>query len=175
MTEISRVAVIGLGYIGLPTAAALATQGVNVTGVDVDLHVIDCVDRGEAPFTEPELAVVVSGAVSMGRLTGAREVPEADAYIIAVPTPFKEDFQADLSYVQAAAEAVAPRLRGGEIVILESTAPPGTTRRVSEWIVPGQGSPEAAHMTSWCDGTSRRLHASRSASIRLGCIPRAAR
>jgi UDP-N-acetyl-D-mannosaminuronic acid dehydrogenase len=134
MNEISRVAVIGLGYIGLPTAAALATQGVNVIGVDVDLHVIDCVNRGEAPFTEPELAVMVSGAVSMGRLTAARDVPEADAYIIAVPTPFKEDFQADLSYVQAAAEAVAPRLRGGEIVILESTAPPGTTRRVSEWI-----------------------------------------
>ena len=128
MTDVfaGRVAVVGLGYIGLPTAVALATRGVEVVGVDVNADTVKAVSHGELPFVEPDLAVGVSGAVSMGRLTATTEMPEADAFIIAVPTPFLEDHTADVSYIRAAVEQIAPRLRGGEIVILESTSPPGT-------------------------------------------------
>ena len=129
-----RVAILGLGYIGLPTAAALATRGVEVVGVDVNPHTVAAVSRGEVPFVEPDLAAAVSGAVAMGRLTATTEVPQADAYIIAVPTPFNDDHTADLRYVRAATEAIAPQLRGGEVVILESTSPPGTTEGVSRWL-----------------------------------------
>jgi UDP-N-acetyl-D-mannosaminuronic acid dehydrogenase len=129
-----RVAVIGLGYIGLPTAAALATRGIEVIGVDTNPDTVKSVGRGEVPFVEPDLAVAVSGAVTMGRLTTASETPEADAFIIAVPTPFLADRSPDLSYIKSAVTGLAPQLRGGEVVILESTSPPGTTRMVSEWI-----------------------------------------
>jgi UDP-N-acetyl-D-mannosaminuronic acid dehydrogenase len=129
-----RVAVVGLGYIGLPTAACLATRGVEVIGVDVNEATVKSVANGEVPFVEPDLSAAVSGAVAMGRLTATTEVPEADAYIIAVPTPFEADHQADLKYVRAATEAIAPKLRGGEVVILESTSPPGTSHSVSTWL-----------------------------------------
>lgn len=128
------VVVVGLGYIGLPTAAALATRGEQVHGVDVNLDTIAAVNRGEVPFVEPELAVAVSGAVSRGLLRASLDVPHADAFIVAVPTPFNEDHSADLRHVREAAEAVAPRLRGGEVVVLESTSPPGTTRQLSIWL-----------------------------------------
>jgi UDP-N-acetyl-D-mannosaminuronic acid dehydrogenase len=129
-----RVAVVGLGYIGLPTAAALATRGIEVVGVDVNPDNVKAIGRGEVPFVEPDLAVAVSGAVAMGRLTATLEMPEADAFIIAVPTPFQDDHSADLSYIRSAVENIAPKLRGGELVILESTSPPGTTLKISEWI-----------------------------------------
>ena len=129
-----RLAVIGLGYIGLPTAVVLATRGIDVVGVDVNPETVAAVQNGEVPFVEPDLAVAVSGAVSIGRLKATLDTPEADAYIIAVPTPFQTDHTADLSYIRAAVEQVAPRLRGGEIVILESTSPPGTTTLISEWL-----------------------------------------
>jgi len=129
-----RVAVLGLGYIGLPTAVALATRGVEVIGVDVNEETVAAVARGEVPFVEPDLAIGVSGAVAIGRLTATTETPEADAFIIAVPTPFLPDRTADLSYIRAATEQIAPRLRGGEIVVLESTSPPGTTETLSRWL-----------------------------------------
>jgi len=132
--DFKTVAVVGLGYIGLPTAAAIATRGIDVIGVDVNASTIDSVNRGEVPFAEPDLAVAVSGAVAQGHLTAQKEMPEADVFILAVPTPFAEDHQADLTYVRAAAEAVAPVLKGGEVVILESTSPPGTTRQLSSWL-----------------------------------------
>ena len=134
MTALESAAVVGLGYIGLPTAVSLATGGLEVIGVDVNPDVVDRVNRGETPFAEPDLSVAVSGAVAMGRLRAQQEMPSADAYVIAVPTPFTEDHTADLSYITAAAEAVADVLRGGEVIVLESTAPPGTTRKVSELI-----------------------------------------
>ncbi|HUK73292.1 MAG TPA: UDP-N-acetyl-D-mannosamine dehydrogenase [Streptosporangiaceae bacterium] len=130
----SRVAVVGLGYIGLPTAACLATGGLHVIGVDINAEIVERVNCGEAPFAEPDLSIAVSGAVAMGRLCAQTEMPTADAYIIAVPTPFTADHQSDLTSVFAAAEAIAARLRGGEIIVLESTCPPGTTRRISELI-----------------------------------------
>lgn len=128
------IAVIGLGYIGLPTAAALATRGVRVHGVDVNRQTVDAVNRGEVPFVEPDLAVAVSGAVSQGSLTASTQIPRADAYLVAVPTPFLEDRTADLSFIQAAAEAIAPQLRSGAIVVLESTSPPGATKMLSNWM-----------------------------------------
>jgi UDP-N-acetyl-D-mannosaminuronic acid dehydrogenase len=131
---VRTVAVIGLGYIGLPTAAALATRGISVIGVDVNEDTVEAVRRGEVPFVEPDLAVAVRGAVSMGSLTTSSKTPEADAFIIAVPTPFTDDHSADLSYIRSAIEGIAPVLRGGEIVILESTSPPGATMKMSEWL-----------------------------------------
>ncbi|MBB3041933.1 UDP-N-acetyl-D-mannosamine dehydrogenase [Nocardioides sp. LMS-CY] len=129
-----RLAILGLGYIGLPTAAALATRGVEVVGVDVNEATVKAVANGEVPFVEPDLSAAVSGAVAMGRLTATTETPEADAFIIAVPTPFQDDHQVDLCYIRAATEQIAPQLRGGETVILESTSPPGTTESVSRWL-----------------------------------------
>jgi UDP-N-acetyl-D-mannosaminuronic acid dehydrogenase len=128
------VAVVGLGYIGLPTAAALATRGIDVIGVDVNPDTVKAVSNGEVPFVEPDLAVAVSGAVAMKRLTATTDMPEADAFIIAVPTPFQADRSADLSYIRSAVESIAPRLRGGEVLILESTSPPGTAQLMSEWV-----------------------------------------
>jgi UDP-N-acetyl-D-mannosaminuronic acid dehydrogenase len=128
------IAVLGLGYIGLPTSAAIASQGVLVKGVDVNSEVVATVSRGNVPIVEPDLDVAVAGAHARGNLTASLDVPEADAYLIAVPTPFKKGHEPDLAYVESAAKAIAPMLRGGEVVILESTSPPGTTRRVSEWI-----------------------------------------
>ena len=129
-----RVAVVGLGYIGLPTAAALATQGIDVIGVDVNPDTVKAVMYGQVPFVEPDLAVAVSGAVAIGRLTATSEMPEADAFIIAVPTPFNDDRTADLSFVRSAAESIAPRLRVGDLVLLESTSPPGTALALSQWL-----------------------------------------
>ncbi|MEU2154391.1 UDP-N-acetyl-D-mannosamine dehydrogenase [Streptomyces sp. NPDC019396] len=130
----STVCVVGLGYIGLPTAAALATQGVDVIGVDVSESTVHLINAGRAPFVEPDLAVAVNGAVAMGRLR-ATGVPEpADAFIIAVPTPLQEDRTADLSCVRAAAASVAGVLKAGDLVILESTSPPGTTVELSRWL-----------------------------------------
>lgn len=132
---ISTVGVIGLGYIGLPTAAILAAHGVAVTGVDVSSSTVEAVNRGQVPFVEPDLAGYVSEAVTSGKLRAALAPEPAEAYIVAVPTPFIGDHKPDLSYVKAAAEALAPVLRGGELVILESTSPPGTTRRMADWIL----------------------------------------
>lgn len=128
------IAVVGMGYIGLPTAVMLAAQGTQVVGVDVNQRTIDMVNKGELPFVEPDLETSLSGVVARGRLTATTEMPEADAYIIAVPTPFQPDHTADLSYVESAVNAVAPKLRPGAIVVVESTSPPGTTQQVTEWL-----------------------------------------
>ncbi|MEK1933250.1 MAG: UDP-N-acetyl-D-mannosamine dehydrogenase, partial [Pararhizobium sp.] len=112
MTDVfkGRLAILGMGYIGLPTAVAIATRGIDVIGVDINPATVAALKRGEVPFVEPDLAVGVSGAVAMGRLTATTETPEADAFIIAVPTPFNEDRTADLSFVKTAAEQIAPML-----------------------------------------------------------------
>jgi UDP-N-acetyl-D-mannosaminuronic acid dehydrogenase len=132
---IRTVAVVGLGYIGLPTAAILATNGLDVIGVDVNSATVAAVNNGDVPFVEPDLGIHVAGAVSQGRLRAQLETPSADAYIVAVPTPFTADKSADMSYIAAAARAIAPKLSGGELVILESTSPPGSTRRLAELIL----------------------------------------
>lgn len=133
-TEMS-VAVVGLGYIGLPTAAILASKGVRVHGVDVNPATVDAVNAGEVPFVEPDLAGYVSQAVAQGTLTASKEVAEADVYIVAVPTPFIDDHAPDLSYIKSASRAIAPKIRRDGLVILESTSPPGATRQMADWIV----------------------------------------
>ncbi len=128
------IAVIGLGYIGLPTCAALTRQGLRVTGVDVNAHTVEEINAGRVPIVEPHLDVAVADAVARGLLTASTEVPHASVYLVAVPTPFTGEHEPDLRHVRAATEAIAPRLTGGEVVILESTSPPGTTVAISEWI-----------------------------------------
>ncbi|PWD52477.1 UDP-N-acetyl-D-mannosamine dehydrogenase [Serinibacter arcticus] len=135
VTRRQRVAVVGLGYIGLPTAAILATHGADVVGVDVNPATVAAVNRGEVPFVEPDLGTMVAGAVAQERLRASLVMPEADVFIVAVPTPFGPDHSADLSYVDAAADAIAPQLRGGELVVLESTSPPGTTAHLAQRIL----------------------------------------
>lgn len=135
MEQGRTVAVIGLGYIGLPTAAILASNGVHVTGVDVSDRHVDAVNRGEVPFVEPDLAMHVAGAVSRGLLSAQKGTPAAHTYIVAVPTPFKEDHKADIRYIDAAVDAIIPQLSGGELLILESTSPPGTTAHIAERVL----------------------------------------
>lgn len=130
----ATVAVVGLGYIGLPTAVVLARAGLRVTGVDLNPGTVELVSQGNAPFAEPDLAAALSDAVARGNLTTQGQMPAAGAFMIAVPTPVTNGRRPDLRHVVAAAEAIAPVLRGGEIVIVESTVPPGTTWRVSELI-----------------------------------------
>ncbi|TQM57319.1 UDP-N-acetyl-D-mannosamine dehydrogenase [Humibacillus xanthopallidus] len=128
------IAVIGLGYIGLPTCAALTGRGLRVIGVDVNARTVAEINAGRVPIVEPNLDEAILEAVERGMLTATTEVPHASVYLIAVPTPFRGDHEPDLRHVRAATEAIAPRLRGGEVVILESTSPPGTTERISGWI-----------------------------------------
>jgi UDP-N-acetyl-D-mannosaminuronic acid dehydrogenase len=128
------VCVMGLGYIGLPTASLLATRGYRVLGVDVDSRVVDAVQAGTLHFHEPDLDILVASAVGGGMLTAAHEPAAADIFIIAVPTPFADGHAPDLSYVEAATRAIAPHLAPGNLVILESTSPVGATEKVARWI-----------------------------------------
>lgn len=134
MSNISSVAVIGLGYIGLPTAAILADQGLRVHGVDVNPSTVEAVNAGCVPFVEPELGEYVARNVQAGRLTATVETPAADAYIVAVPTPFLANKTPDLSYIESAGRTLAAQLSGDELIILESTSPPGATDRLAEVI-----------------------------------------
>lgn len=130
----TRIAVIGLGYIGLPTAAVLASRKLHVLGVDINQHAVETINRGEIHIIEPELDMLVHAAVTEGFLRAASRPEPADAFIIAVPTPFKEQHQPDLSYVKAACDSIAPMLKPGNLVILESTSPVGTTEQMSQWL-----------------------------------------
>ena len=129
------ISVIGLGYIGLPTAAMFASRKVKVVGVDVNQHAVDKINRGEVHIVEPDLDMVVRAVVREGYLR-ATTVPEpAEAFLIAVPTPFKGDNHApDLSFIKAAVLAIAPVLEAGNLVILESTSPVGATEAMAGWL-----------------------------------------
>lgn len=131
----ASVAVIGLGYIGLPTAAVLASAGANVIGVDINQETVDVINAGRVPFVEPDMATTVAGVVSQGNLRATTETPHAEIYIVAVPTPFTEDKSPDLSYIATAGIQIAPLLKGTELIILESTAPPGATEFLAETIL----------------------------------------
>lgn len=135
MTTFSKISVIGLGYIGLPTAAVFASRKIEVVGVDVNAATVDTINRGEIHIVEPDLDIVVRAAVSQGYLR-ATTIPEAaEAFLVAVPTPFKgENHDPDLAYIKSAAEAIAPVLTPGNLVILESTSPVGATEQMSAWL-----------------------------------------
>lgn len=128
------ISVIGLGYIGLPTAAAFASRKKKVVGVDVNQHAVDTINRGAIHIVEPDLDRVVKAAVEDGFLQALSKPLAADAFLIAVPTPFKDDHQPDLAYVEAAAKSLAPVLKKGDLVILESTSPVGATEQMAEWL-----------------------------------------
>jgi UDP-N-acetyl-D-mannosaminuronic acid dehydrogenase len=129
-----RISMIGLGYIGLPTAALFAARGTRVVGVDVRPHVVETINAGKIHIVEPELDGIVHKAVSNGLLT-ATLIPEpAGAFLIAVPTPFQEDRTPDLSYIKSAAQMIAPVLEAGNLVVLESTSPVGTTEQMAAWL-----------------------------------------
>lgn len=129
-----QICVIGLGYIGLPTAGTFSNKGISVLGVDVKQVVVDDLKKGKLHIYEPDLKELVNDSIQKGKLTFSTEPAEADVYILAVPTPFKGNHQADLSYVKAASESIAPYLKDGALVILESTSPVGTTEKIAEWI-----------------------------------------
>ena len=134
MDSFARIAVVGLGYIGLPTAAVFAENGLEVLGVDVNPAVIASINAGRPHFGEPNLDALVRRVVEGGKLRAGLEIAPADAFIIAVPTPLRghgASATPDVSYVENAARAVAPVLTAGNLVILESTSPVGTTERMA--------------------------------------------
>jgi UDP-N-acetyl-D-mannosaminuronic acid dehydrogenase len=135
-----KICVVGLGYIGLPTAAMFASRGHEVIGCDISERVVAAVNAGEPHFQEPDLQMLLSAAISTGRLSAAREPHAADYFIIAVPTPLREGNVPDISYVEQAAAAIAPVLKRGDTVILESTSPVGTTERIAQII--GEARPD---------------------------------
>jgi UDP-N-acetyl-D-mannosaminuronic acid dehydrogenase len=140
MTTLNKkICVIGLGYIGLPTASLLGTKGYDVFGVDTSEHVVNTINKGNIHIVEPDLDILVKSAVQSGKLKAGLEPVEADVYIIAVPTPFKDDHIPDLSYIEAATKKIAPYVQAGNIVILESTSPVGTTEEVVAKILSEHG------------------------------------
>ncbi|MGE4429681.1 MAG: UDP-N-acetyl-D-mannosamine dehydrogenase [Sphingobium sp.] len=146
-----KVAVIGLGYIGLPTAALIARSGATVLGIDVSPHVVETVNSGKVHIEEVDLDGLVQGVVSRGLLRASLTVEAADVFVIAVPTPVSEDHAPDISHVLNAARTIAPVLKAGDVVILESTSPVGTTETMRDLLaqlrpdlkmpVPGNGNP----------------------------------
>ena len=129
---VKTVCVVGLGYIGLPTAATLASRGIEVIGVDVNPCVVAAVNAGQPYFPEPDLDMLLRAATTLGKLRATARPEPADAFVIAVPTPFNEDRSPNLGYVDAAADAIAPLLASGNVVILKSTSPVGTTARLAK-------------------------------------------
>lgn len=130
----ASISVIGLGYIGLPTAAVFASRKKQVIGVDVNQSAVDIINRGQIHIVEPDLDMVVHAAVTEGYLRATTQPEPADAFLIAVPTPFKGDHEPDLSYIESASKSIAPVLKKGDLVILESTSPVGATEQMASWL-----------------------------------------
>jgi UDP-N-acetyl-D-mannosaminuronic acid dehydrogenase len=128
------ISMIGLGYIGLPTAAIFASRKIKVVGVDINQHAVDTINKGLIHIIEPELDMIVSSAVSQGYLRATTKPEPADAFLIAVPTPFMGGHEPDIRFVEAAAKSIAPVLKKGDLVILESTSPVGTTEQMADWL-----------------------------------------
>ncbi|MFP6732242.1 MAG: UDP-N-acetyl-D-mannosamine dehydrogenase [Rhodospirillales bacterium] len=129
-----HISVIGLGYVGLPTAAVMANRGIKITGVDANASTVARINRGETHIVEPDLDILVRSAVSAGNLKAVTVPEPAEAFIIAVPTPLNGDNSPDLGYLKKSAGDLAPVLEKGNLVILESTSPVGTTAKLAEWL-----------------------------------------
>lgn len=129
-----KVVTIGLGYIGLPTSALIAANEIPVHGVDISQHVVDTINAGKIHIVEPDLDQTVASAVQAGFLNADTKPVEADTYLVVVPTPFKGNFEPDISYVQAATEGIIPLLKEGDLYIIESTSPVGTTEKMMDLI-----------------------------------------
>ena len=134
----NTICIVGLGYIGLPTAAVFSSRKVKVIGLDVNQSVVDTINRGQIHIVEPDLDMVVHAAVSEGYLRATTRAEPADAFLIAVPTPFKDGpsgpHHPDLDYIEAASKFIAPVLKKGDLVILESTSPVGATEQMAGWL-----------------------------------------
>jgi len=133
-SEFTKVCVVGLGYVGLPTAAVFASRGLDVLGYDVDAETVSLINDGKVHIVEPDLDILVNGAVARGKLSAATEPAPADVFIIAVPTPFTTNNKPDLRHLEAAAASIAPVLSANNLVIVESTSPVGTTEAFSSWL-----------------------------------------
>ncbi|MER2553541.1 MAG: UDP-N-acetyl-D-mannosamine dehydrogenase [Thauera sp.] len=130
----NTISMIGLGYIGLPTATLFASRKKKVVGVDVSKHAVDTINQGRIHIVEPELDMLVHAAVSEGYLRATLTPEPAEAFLIAVPTPFKDGHKPDLTYIESAAKAIAPVLAKGNLVVLESTSPVGATEQMAAWL-----------------------------------------
>lgn len=136
--KFEKISVVGLGYIGLPTAAVFASRKVHVIGVDVNQQAVDTINQGKVHIVEPDLDMVVHAAVTEGYLRATTKPEPADAFLIAVPTPFKtgsgQEHLPDLSFIESASKSIAPVLKKGDLVILESTSPVGATEQMERWM-----------------------------------------
>ena len=130
-----KVVIMGLGYIGLPTAALIASKGIKVHGVDINEKIVKTINEGGVHIVEPDLEGLVTHVVKKGYLKADTQPQSADVFLIAVPTPFKDGYKPDLSYVESAIKMIMPYLKEGNLVIIESTSPIGTTERMYEFIV----------------------------------------
>jgi UDP-N-acetyl-D-mannosaminuronic acid dehydrogenase len=154
----NTISMIGLGYIGLPTATLFASRKKKVIGVDVNRHAVDTINQGKIHIIEPELDMLVHASVHEGYLRATTTPESADAFLIAVPTPFKDGHQPDLSYIEAAARSIAHVLAKGNLVILESTSPVGATEQLAAWLAecrpdlsfPHQTGEEADIQVAYC-------------------------
>ena len=131
----TEVVTLGLGYIGLPTSALIASHETNVLGVDINQSVVDTINQGKIHIVEPDLDVIVSKAVSNGFFKAATKPTSAEVFLIVVPTPFKENHEPDISFVETATEGIIPLLKKGDLFIIESTSPIGTTEKMHQLII----------------------------------------
>ena len=126
-----KICVVGLGYIGLPTAAVLGSRGYKIHGVEINPKAVEIINSGKAHIVEPDLDILVRGVVTTGNLKAYTEPAEADIFMICVPTPLTDSNSPKLDYVRSATKSITPFLKEGNLVILESTSPPGTTEMLS--------------------------------------------
>ena len=145
-----EVVTIGLGYIGLPTSALIASHGTNVLGVDINQSVVDTINKGKIHIVEPDLDKIVSKAVSNGFFKASTKASSADVYLIVVPTPFKGNHEPDISFVEAATKGIIPLLKKGDLYIIESTSPIGTTEKMQKLIFASRPELEGAIHIAYC-------------------------
>ena len=145
-----EVVTIGLGYIGLPTSALIASHGTNVLGVDINQSVVDTINQGKIHIVEPDLDKIVSTAVSKGNLKASTKAIPAEVYLIVVPTPFKGNHEPDISFVEAATKGIIPLLKKGDLYIIESTSPIGTTDKMQKLIFASRPELEGAIHIAYC-------------------------
>ncbi|MDB9976641.1 UDP-N-acetyl-D-mannosamine dehydrogenase [Flavobacteriaceae bacterium] len=145
-----EVVTIGLGYIGLPTSALIASHGTNVLGVDINQKVVDTINQGKIHIVEPDLDEVVSKAVSNGFFKASTKPSSAEVYLIVVPTPFKGNHEPDISFVEAATKGIIPLLKKGDLYIIESTSPIGTTEKMQKLIFASRPELKGAIHIAYC-------------------------
>ena len=145
-----EVVTIGLGYIGLPTSALIASHGTNVLGVDINQQVVNTINEGKIHIVEPDLENIVSKAVSKGNLKASTKACSAEVYLIVVPTPFKGNHEPDISFVEAATKGIIPLLKKGDLYIIESTSPIGTTDKMQKLIFASRPELEGAIYIAYC-------------------------